>query len=133
MILDASAIVAVMLAEPGYEGVLARIQTAPVLACGAPTIAETALVLSSKLKRDARPLLNEFLRDAEVEIVPFSREHADAAVDAFLRFGKGRHPAGLNFGDAMSYAVARVSGLPLLYVGGDFAKTDLGGAGAPTP
>lgn len=125
MILDSSAIVAVMLAEPGHETVLERIRTAPVLACGAPTLTETALVLSSKLKRDARPLLNEFLRDAEIQIVPFSREHADVAVDAFMRYGKGRHPAGLNFGDSMSYAIARVSGLALLYVGNDFAKTDL--------
>jgi ribonuclease VapC len=84
------------------------------------------MVLSSKLKRDARPLLNEFLRDAEVEIVPFTGEHADAATSAFLRYGKGRHPAGLNFGDAMACAIARVSGFPLLYLGDDFAKTDLG-------
>jgi ribonuclease VapC len=53
-------------------------------------------------------------------------EHADVATSAFLRYGKGRHPAGLNFGDAMTYAIARVSGFPLLYLGDDFAKTDLG-------
>ena len=125
MILDSSAIVAVLLAEPGYEAVLERIMKAPLVACGAPTVAETGLVLSSKLRRDARPLVNEFLREAEVEIIPFSREHAEVAVEAYLRFGKGRHPAGLNFGDSMTYAMARVSGLPLLFVGDDFPKTDL--------
>ena len=126
MILDSSAIVAVLLAEPGHEAVLERIKAASILACGAPTLLEAGMVLSSKLKRDARPLLNEFLRDAEVEIVPFTGEHADVATSAFLRYGKGRHPAGLNFGDAMTYAIARVSGFPLLYLGDDFAKTDLG-------
>ena len=84
------------------------------------------VALSLKLKRDARPLLNEFLREAEVEIVPFTGEHADVATNAFLRYGKGRHPAGLNFGDSMAYAIARVSGFPLLCLGDDFAMTDLG-------
>lgn len=126
MILDSSAIIAVLLAEPGFERILERIKSAPLLACGATTVAETAIVLSSRLGRDARPMVDEFLREAEVEIIPFGREHSQAAVDAFLRYGKGRHPASLNFGDAMTYAVARISGLPLLYVGGDFAKTDAG-------
>lgn len=84
------------------------------------------LVLSSKRRRDARPLLNEFLRETEIEIVPFSREHTDAAIDAFRCYEKGRHPAGLNFGDSMSYAITQMFGLPLLYVGEDFAKTDPG-------
>jgi ribonuclease VapC len=59
------------------------------------------------------------------EIVPFTQEHYEAAVSAFLRYGKGRHPAGLNFGDCMSYALAVVSGLPLLYTGTDFSLTDV--------
>lgn len=126
MILDSSAILAVLLRESGHEAVLERIKSARVVACGAPTLAETAIVLSSRLGRDAIPLLSEFFREAEIEIVPFAREHAEVAAGAFLRYGKGRHPAGLNFGDAMSYAVARISGLPLLYTGDDFAKTDLG-------
>ena len=105
---------------------LEQIKVASILACGAPTLVEAGMVLSSKLKRDARPLLSEFLRDAEVEIVPFTGEHADVATSAFLGYGKGRHRAGLNYGDAMTYAIARVSGFPLLYVGDDFSKTDLG-------
>lgn len=125
MILDSSAIVAVLLAEPGHEKVLDRIKTATPVACGAPTVVEATIVLSSRLRRDARPLVNEFLREAEVEVVPFNSDHGDAAVHAFLRFGKGRHPASLNYGDAMAYAMARVSGLPLLYMGDDFARTDL--------
>ena len=58
-------------------------------------------------------------------MIPFTEEHYDAAVDAFERFGKGRHPAALNFGDCLTYAVARLSGLRLLYIGEDFARTDL--------
>ncbi len=61
----------------------------------------------------------------EVEVIPFTAEHYEVAVDAFERFGKGRHPAALNFGDCLTYAVARLSGLPLLYTGDDFARTDL--------
>ncbi len=125
MILDSSAIIAVILAEPGHQNLLRRMGEAPILAVGAPTLVETALVLSSRLKRDARPILSEFLREADVEVVPFTEEHFQAAVDAFLRYGKGRHAAALNFGDCLGYAAASVSGLPLLFTGGDFSRTDL--------
>jgi ribonuclease VapC len=95
-----------------------------VVAAGAPTILETAIVLVSRLPH-ARTLLNDFLSEAEVEIIPFTREHYDAALDAFERYGKARHRAALNFGDCMSYAIARISGLPLLFTGRDFQQTDV--------
>ena len=129
MILDSSAIVSVILAEPGKERILERIAGASIVAVGAPTLVETAMVLSSRIGRDARPLLGDFLREMEVEVVPFGVEHWEAAVDAFLRFGKGRHAAGFNFGDCLTYAVARLSGLPLLFTGEDFSQTDLPAAG----
>jgi ribonuclease VapC len=66
-----------------------------------------------------------FLRRVKADAVPFNQEHLDAAAAAFLRFGRGSHPASLNFGDCMSYAVAAVAGLPLLYTGEDFARTDI--------
>jgi ribonuclease VapC len=125
MILDASAILAMILAEPGSQDLIRRVGESAVIAVGAPTLVETAMVLSSRLKRDARPLLNEFLREAEVEVIPFTRDHYEVAMDAFARFGRGRHAAGLNFGDCLTYAVARISGMPLLFTGGDFSKTDL--------
>lgn len=125
LILDSSAILAALLEEPGYGGILDRISSAQSVGLGAPTFVETAIVLSSKLRRDARPQLNEFLRAAEAELIPLGPEHVDAAVDAFLRYGKGRHPAALNFGDCLTYAVAAVAGLPLLFTGNDFAKTDI--------
>lgn len=126
MILDSSAIVAVMLAEPGYQAILERMGDAELLAAGAPTVVETAIVLSARMGRDARPELDAFLREADVEVIPFTADHYRAAVDAFLRFGKGRHPAALNFGDCLAYAVATLAGMPLLFVGGDFSRTDLG-------
>jgi ribonuclease VapC len=86
---------------------------------------ETTMVLSRRRGQGARSWLRGFLRSVEAEAVPFTEEHLDAAIDAFLRFGRGRHPAKLNFGDCMAYAVAAVAGLPLLYTGNDFAQTDI--------
>lgn len=129
MVLDASAIVSVLLEEPGWDWIMQRIDNARVVAVGVPTLVETAIVLSSRLGRDARPLLNSFLSEAEVEIIPFAREHYEVAVDAFVLYGKGRHPAALNFGECLAYAVARLSGLPLLYTGDGFSKTDLASSG----
>jgi len=128
MILDSSAVIAVLEEEPGCESLVRRMAQAPVLAAGSPTLVEAAIVLCSRSGHDARARLNEFLRDAEVEVIPFTEEHYEAAVDAFRRYGKGRHPAALNFGDCLTYAVARLSGLPLLYTGEDFSKTDLAAA-----
>ena len=125
MVLDSSAILAVIFAEQGHQSVLRRMGEARFLAVGAPTLVETALVLSSRLRQDATALLNEFVREAEVEIVPFEREHYQAAVDSFERYGKGRHRAALNFGDCLTYAVAHVAGMPLLFTGQDFSQTDL--------
>ncbi len=127
MILDSSAILAILLAEPDSDRLLRAVTEAKVVAVGAPTLVETAIVLGSRLGRDARPLLNDFLREAEIEIIPFTADHYDLAVDAFQQYGKGRHPAALNFGDCLAYAVARVSGLPLLFTGDDFSRTDLVG------
>lgn len=83
------------------------------------------MVLSVRLAQDARPLLFAFLRRLEAEVVAFNEEHLDAATTAFLRFGRGRHPAALNFGDCMAYAVASVAGMPLLFTGEDFTRTDI--------
>jgi ribonuclease VapC len=125
VVIDSSALVALHLREPGYEGILAKIADATIAVIGAPTLLETAMVLSARTRQDARLDLMNSLRRLRVQVVSFTEEHYDVAADAFLRYGKGRHAAGLNFGDCMSYAVASVSGLPLLYTGEDFARTDL--------
>jgi ribonuclease VapC len=125
MVLDSSAIVAIHLQEPGYERLIEAIDKAEVVVVGVPTLLETAMVLTTRLGQDARPLLFAFLRRLEAEVVAFNQEHLDAATAAFLRFGRGRHPAGLNFGDCMSYAIAAVVGMPLLFTGEDFTRTDI--------
>jgi ribonuclease VapC len=125
MVLDASAVVAIVLKQPGFEELTDKIAHSRVVAIGAPTLLECAMVLSSRLKQDARILLAGVLRRMDAQIVPFSEEHFDIALDAFLRFGKARHPAGLNFGDCLAYATAIVAGLPLLFTGVDFTRTDV--------
>jgi ribonuclease VapC len=125
MVLDSSAIVAIHLREPGHERLIERIDDAEVVVVGVPTLLESVMVLTARLGHDARPMLFAFLRRLEAEAVPFNQEHMDAAATAFIRFGKGRHPAALNFGDCMSYAVASVVGMPLLFTGEDFKRTDI--------
>lgn len=125
MIVDSSAIVAILLEEPGHENLVAKLGAADLAAVGTPTLTESALVLTSRLGTRGRTLLDLFLQRLGLVEVPFSEHHWRVAVDAFERFGKGRHPAGLNFGDCMSYAVARLANRPLLCIGNDFPQTDL--------
>jgi ribonuclease VapC len=125
LILDTSAVVAVVVQEPGYDGLIGKLASARSVGIGTPTLAETGIVLTARLGRDPRGLLARLLQELEVTPIPFGDPHWRAAVEAYRRFGKGRHAAALNFGDCMSYATARLSGLPLLCTGRDFAKTDL--------
>lgn len=125
MILDSSAIVAVLCREAGYKGLLEQMNSAPIVAIGAPTLFETAMVLTIKLKRDGLALVNDFLRESSAVVIPFTEQHSSMAFRAYLRYGKGRHSAALNFGDCLTYAAAKVSGELLLYVGNDFDKTDV--------
>lgn len=125
MILDSSAVVAILCRELGFEELVTRLQEADGIGIGAPTLTELALVLEGRFQLDARAVLERFLRDFEVVIIPFGEHHWLEAVDAYRRFGKGRHPAALNFGDCLSYATASLAAQPLLFVGEDFSKTDL--------
>ena len=125
MILDTSAIVAVLLGQ-AESAVLARALLADApSAVGAPSLAEAAIVLQTRLGPRGLADLRGFLVEFDVHAVPFGEEHWRQAGMAFARYGKGRHPAGLNFGDCLTYAVAKLSGLPLLCVGDDFSQTDL--------
>ena len=125
MILDSSAVVAIVLREPEFEGLLARLSRARNVGIGVPTLTETAIVLSARISGDARGLLARFLQEGNISTVPFGDAHFGVAVEAWLRYGKGRHPAALNFGDCLAYAVSKVANEPLLCRGDDFAKTDL--------
>lgn len=125
MILDSSALVAVLVEEPGYEPVWEAMRNADRIGVGTPTLVESGMVLERFAPRLGRFLLVRILDDLEATRIPFAEAHWPVALDAFLLFGKGRHPASLNLGDCMTYAVAKVANEPLLCLGDDFAQTDL--------
>lgn len=125
MIVDASALVSILLKEAGHEAIIGKLNRAETVFVAAPTVLEAAIVLSARLDRDARPMLRGLLNRMGAEVLDFTQQHYETAVAAYLRFGKGRHPAALNFGDCMSYALAAEAGLPLLYTGDDFSLTDI--------
>jgi ribonuclease VapC len=125
VILDTSALLAVLFKEPGYEELIEKLLEPGRKGIGTPTLAEAALVLTGRIEGDAETVLSGFLRQFEILPVPFGERHWRAAVEAFRQFGKGRHPAALNFGDCLSYATAKLADRPLLFVGDDFTKTDL--------
>jgi len=101
---------------------------APALGIGAPTLVETTIVLSARLGQDARGLVSRFVLEADVAVVPFTDAHFGTALDAWLRYGRGRHAASLNFGDCLAYATSRVAGEPLLFSGAEFGRTDIAAA-----
>lgn len=125
MILDTSAIVAILTEEAGAEELLSKLQNPGPVQVGAPTLLEATMVLAGRLQKDPAPYLEKFLRELEAIVLPFEDAHRREAANAFLRFGKGRHPAKLNLGDCMSYATAKIAGRPLLCVGKDFSQTDI--------
>lgn len=124
MILDSSAILAVLLAEPGAASLKVKLKESPARV-GAPTLVETAIVLTGRYGWAALDDLGAFLRDLSVGVMPFEETHWLAACEAQRKFGKGRHPAALNFGDCLAYAIAKIAGEPLLCTGNDFPRTDI--------
>jgi ribonuclease VapC len=121
MVLDSSVLLHILFREPGYLEVSRSLDNAPRLLVGAPTLVEAVMVLVRREGEAKVLVLEDLLRRLRVEVVPFGEEHYREALSALRLYGKGRHPAALNFGDCLSYAVAKVSGLPLAYVGDDFA------------
>ena len=125
MILDSSAIVAIILGGPDALALERTLARDPYRGVAAPTVLETGLVLASRLGGSSELHLTAFLVESGAAVIPFGERHWPVALDGFRRFGKGRHPASLNFGDCVTYATAKVAGEPLLCVGSDFAHTDL--------
>jgi ribonuclease VapC len=125
MVLDTSALLAILFREEGYEDLLEEIRRAHPRKVAAPTLAEAGIVLGARLGFERVYLLLALLSELQAEVIPFSEAHAREAISAYRRYGRGRHPAGLNFGDCLSYALAKVEGEPLLYKGEDFDQTDL--------
>jgi ribonuclease VapC len=124
VIVDSSALVAIVLREPGWE-ILAEKLSNDSAGAGAPTLAEAGVVLTVKMGPRGRSLLARVVQESRISVVPFTDEHWPIAIDAYARFGKGRHAAALNFGDCLTYAIASLASQPLLYAGEDFSKTDL--------
>lgn len=124
MVVDTSAIVAILLGEVGYERYVRALADAETCLMAAPTWLECAMVITTRLGQPGMDAMEQLLAGALVEVVPFDEELARAAHRAWIQFGKGRHPAALNFGDCISYALARQSKAPLLFKGLDFAQTD---------
>jgi ribonuclease VapC len=133
IVIDTSAVMAILLREPERLSLMQRIATATSCLMSAVSLQEAAMVVAGRLGRPDFQPLDDLIVNMEVEIVSHDHALALLARDAFLRFGKGRHPARLNFGDCAAYALAKSRALPLLFKGEDFARTDIASALAAPP
>ena len=125
MVIDSSAIGAIFFGEPERQKFLAAIAVAGTRLISAATVLEAGIVLESRQGEAAGREFDLFVVRAKLQVVPVDAEQADLARSAWRRYGKGRHAAGLNFGDCFSYALAKTTGEPLLAKGTDFALTDI--------
>lgn len=125
MIIDSSALLAVMQAEPEAAAVAAAIETDALRLLSAASLLETSIVIEARYGANGGRQLDRLLTAAAIEVTPVSVAQAQLAREAWRRYGKGRHAASLNFGDCFSYALAKDSGEPLLCIGQDFNKTDI--------
>ena len=125
MIVDTSAVLAVLFAEPDAGRYERAIAGASRCRMSVASLLEAAIVLESRTGAAAGHELDLFLERAPIELAPVTPDHAQAAQRAWRRFGRGNHPAGLNFGDCFAYALAEATREPLLFKGRDFALTDI--------
>ena len=125
MIIDSSAVVAILLHESDADCLATKLTEAPRPRMSAATLLELTIVMENKGGPRAGYELDDFITQTEVEIVPVTLDQAETARVAWRRFGKGNHPAHLNFGDCFSYALSKTTGEPLLFKGNDFAQTDI--------
>ena len=131
MVIDTSAVVAILRQESGAEGLLRRLTAAGSRRISAANLLETAIVLEAKSGERGGEQLDLFLTRAQIEVEPVTAEHVRIARKAWRRYGKGTgHAARLNFGDCFSYALAHSLGEELLYKGADFTHTDVAHAGS---
>ena len=134
IVVDTSAIVAIALGEPERQDFVAIIERSEKGLISTVSVVEARMVVHGRRGQRAVVLLDDLLRLPNFEMIAPDRSEADAAYAAFVTYGRGSgHPAGLNFGDVFSYALAKVRGLPLLYKGADFAQTDIRSAAAARP
>jgi len=125
MVIDTSALVAIFFAEPERQKFLAAITASGSRLVSAASVLETGNVLEARQGEAAGREFDLFVVRANLQIGPVDAEQADLARSAWRKYGRGRHPAALNFGDCFSYALAKLTGEPLLAKGTDFASTDI--------
>jgi ribonuclease VapC len=125
LVVDTSAAVAVIISEPGGEDLAVQLEKAVSRLMPAATRVELGIVIEARLWPSGQDVIDRFLRDAKIDIVPVDADLAERAMSSWRRYGKGRHPAGLNFGDCFTYALAERTGHPILCTGEDFAATDI--------
>ncbi len=125
LVLDTSAVAAILFNEPEARAFFERIRKADAIWLSSVSKVETMMVLTARFNALAAPKFAGFCDMLSVCIAPIDDGLADLAIEAFLRFGKGRHPAGLNFGDCFAYALAKKLDAPLLFKGNDFSRTDI--------
>lgn len=125
MVIDTSAVMAILMREPSADRLVAAVEADQTRLVSAATVVEASMVLLGRYGEAGDPQLDRLLRGIGAEIVPVGEEQVALARDAALRFGRGRHSAALNFGDCFSYALAVARGEPLLFVGDDFSLTDV--------
>jgi ribonuclease VapC len=125
MVVDSSAILAVLLREPERDAFATAIADAGTRLVSSVNALEAAIVVAARKGPSGLRELDLFFHRAGIEVVSFTAAHLGLAREAWERYGKGRHPAGLNLGDCCAYALARHSGEPLLFKGGDFGRTDV--------
>ena len=124
MIVDTSALIAIVAREGGWERLIDALEDSVTNALSTMTLLELRIVLSLE-RFNAADVVDDLLRRYRIATIDFTVLHADAAAEAYRKYGRGRHPARLNFGDCASYATAKLAGEPLLFVGDDFSQTDL--------
>jgi ribonuclease VapC len=132
MIVDTSALVAILFDESDAQAYAHAIAGAETSRLSAASFVETAIVVEAQAQNGARGQFDALIRRAGIIIEPVTEEQAHIARQAYTDFGKGRHPAGLNFGDCFAYALAKLTAEPLLFKGEDFSKTDITPALPPT-
>lgn len=125
MVVDSSAVLAILFKEPERDAFAAALAAASPRLMSSVNVLEAAVVVSSRKGPVGAREFDLFLHHGELEVVPFTPDHLRLAREAYERYGKGRHPAGLNLGDCCAYALARHTGEPLLFKGQDFRRTDI--------
>jgi len=125
VIVDSSALLAILFREAGFEKYDTAIADAPACRISAAGFVEVSIIVESRGGDRALRQCDLLFRDAGISIEPVTEEQAHLARQAYSDYGKGRHPAGLNFGDCFSYALAKCTGEPLLFKGEDFRQTDV--------